>query len=220
MKEGIFLKKAGPIKERLKYRLGRQGFTLVEILVTVSIIGLVLSILVPALGRIREQSKRVMCRNHLRNVCIGALTYANDNDSYLPLDDMLGPSYRDVEVCHKALFTALENYVADAQNYYCPSETDPELQYSQENFDSGVMGYYYYSCSRATGNRDVSTFLRWDIQWPRHIQTTMHPRTWVISDSWFRGRRTSHRWFHKAVNYSTLDSSVQMVTSGPRQEFR
>jgi len=196
------------------------GFTLVELLVVAAVIGLMLSILVPSLGRTRDQAKLIVCRNHLRNVCIAALLYAGDNNAALPADTMLGPDYDGVKNPHSVLFSALAGYLKGAENYYCPSETDPELRYSQQNFDAGVMGYFYFSCDRATGNRDVSAFLRWDIEWPRHLRTTMHPGTWVISDSWLRGRPTSHRWFHKGVNYATLDTSVQMLQTSPRERFR
>ncbi len=198
----------------------RFGFTLVEVLVTIATIGLLLSILVPALGRTRNQAKLIICKAHLRNVCISVLLYANDNDSALPVDTMVGPDYEDVNNPHTVLFAALDGYLGSGENYYCPSETDPELKYSQENFGAGVMGYFYYSCERATGNRDISRFLRRDVKWPRRLRDTMHPETWVISDSWFRGRPTPHHWFHKGVNYATIDSSIQMLYTSPRQKFR
>jgi prepilin-type N-terminal cleavage/methylation domain-containing protein len=215
------------MREQIKHPRERQsscarafGFTLVELLVVVAVIGLTLSILVPSLGRTRDQAKLIICRTHLRNVCVAALLYGDDNNGALPVDTMIGPGYEDVTNVHTALFAALDGYLEGLENYYCPSETRPELRYSQLNFDAGVMGYFYFSCDRASGNRDISVFLRWDVGWPRHVRTSMHPRTWVISDSWFRGRPTSHRWFHRGVNYATLDTSVQMLHTAPREKFK
>lgn len=196
------------------------GLTLVELLVVVAVVGLMLSILVPSLGRTRDQAKLIICRTHLRNVCMAALLYADDNNGALPVDTMIGPDYEHVTNPHTALFTALDGYLGGPDNYYCPSERRPDMRYSRQNYDAGVMGYFYLSCNRASDNRDISVFLRWDVGWPRHLRTHMHPQTWVISDSWFRGRPTSHRWFHRGVNYATLDTSVQMLHTAPREKFK
>ena len=191
------------------------AFSLVELLVVVAIIGFMLSVLIPGLGRARGLTKLIVCRTHLRNVCVSALLYADDNNAALPVDVTLG-----LENPHTALFAALDGYLQGPENYYCPSETRAELMYSGENFKAGVMGYFYYSCERAPISRDLSTFLRLDVTWPRRLRATMHPQTWVISDSWFSGQPTAHHWFHKGVNYAKLDTSLQMLYTSPRQEFR
>ncbi len=62
----------------------KKGFTLVELLVVISIIALLLAILLPALGRAREVSKLVVCQSNLRQLAIAWMTYAQSNDERMP----------------------------------------------------------------------------------------------------------------------------------------
>lgn len=61
-----------------------RGFTLVELLVVIGIIALLVSILLPALQRAKEQSVRVKCAAHLHNVGASLHIYANDFKGKLP----------------------------------------------------------------------------------------------------------------------------------------
>jgi prepilin-type N-terminal cleavage/methylation domain-containing protein/prepilin-type processing-associated H-X9-DG protein len=58
----------------------KKAFTLVELLVVIAIIALLMALLLPALERAREQGKRVMCLNNLRQMMLAWNVYADDND--------------------------------------------------------------------------------------------------------------------------------------------
>jgi len=62
----------------------RPGFTLVELLVVISIIALLLAILLPALRGAREAALSVVCQSNLRQNALGLAMYQEDNNRIIP----------------------------------------------------------------------------------------------------------------------------------------
>ena len=124
-----------------------RGFTLVELLVVISIIALLLSILMPALSKIRKQAKSVICQSNLDQWGKIFLMYANDNDGYF--SD--GCPRQWVEP--KGLWmNALRQYhdISEGGISCCPVATEPVSEGGRQPF--AAWGVFDGSL-RATGRR-------------------------------------------------------------------
>ena len=61
----------------------RKGFTLVELLVVIAIIGILVSLLLPAVNAAREAARRSQCANHLKQIGLACLNFES-NQRFLP----------------------------------------------------------------------------------------------------------------------------------------
>jgi len=89
-----------------------KGFTLVELLVVISIIAILLAVLMPALNKARELAKRVICLNNLKTLTTSVITYASANDGKAVCGDCNDSGW----VIHEPHYTA--PITTRAQSYY------------------------------------------------------------------------------------------------------
>jgi prepilin-type processing-associated H-X9-DG protein/prepilin-type N-terminal cleavage/methylation domain-containing protein len=75
--------------------MNKKAFTLIELLVVISVIAMLLTVLMPALVKARQQGKEVMCLNNLRQMLVAAHNYAGANNDYYPIAYLNDPDPMD-----------------------------------------------------------------------------------------------------------------------------
>lgn len=75
-------------KKETSIRVRRRGrkFTLIELLITISILAILVALLLPALGQAREKAKGIRCMGNMRQTAQGMTVYADTFDACLPFD--------------------------------------------------------------------------------------------------------------------------------------
>ncbi len=124
-----------------------KGFTLIELLIVIGIIGLLAGILLPVLSRAKESARRTQCASNIRQIGLGLILYANENEEVFPHDTetVVGkPAMRSLNL----LFNT---YVSDNKIFKCPSDatvtkaTNAGMSISTANdsFDQVECSYGY-----------------------------------------------------------------------------
>ncbi|MCS7166747.1 MAG: type II secretion system protein [Gemmatales bacterium] len=100
---------------------GRIGFTLVEVLVAVAIIGTLMALLFPAIQRVRESANRARCASNLQQLALAFYTHASQRGMILPTGGSPTPPNQSTPTNDGWGRQITEELDKNLQILYCPS---------------------------------------------------------------------------------------------------
>jgi type II secretory pathway pseudopilin PulG len=106
----------------------KSGFTLVELLVLISIIAMLMGILMPALGAARRTAYKTACKQNLHGCAVGFRMYMDENNNYMPSALYLPTMPTDDEKAKniKPLSVVMAKYLSGKEALKCPADRYPE----------------------------------------------------------------------------------------------
>ena len=132
--------------KKFSSRRAPRAFTLVELLVVIGIIALLISLLLPSLGKAREQGRRTKCLANLRSIGQGMYLYAQASRDRLPNGN--APKSGDPNSGVQVLVQFADLY-AQPGTFYCPSDNDDAPRSITNNYlgtkNSARTSYDFYS---------------------------------------------------------------------------
>jgi len=148
------------------------GFTLIELLVVIAIIAVLLGILMPAMRKMKEVAREVVCKSNLKQVGIAVAMYLDDNQRKIPdtkssngfLWDNVNGTPRTPGSADAYWGTFYREYIKETKVFGCPSlQRVPEgliYTYSQypdpaEVIQHAAYGLNHHSRARGRNTNDI-----------------------------------------------------------------
>lgn len=221
----------------------RRGFSLLDVLVSISIIAVLISLILPSLSKVNETARRMVCQSNVRQIGIGVLMYADDFRGHLPPSQFIGngldrsdakqnmdtlrvgdaepgvPSWDGLGVLFQ------HDYINAPKVFYCPSHhgDNPYSAYALawgESIQEIISNYHY----RGEGPRGHARDASGRVRTTTRLYDIDPAQSSLVAD----GLRSQSDYNHRVgVNFFRADLTVhwyddasrQLLTSLPESEY-
>ena len=212
----------------------QKTFTLIELLVVIAIISILLSLLLPSLGKARYMARIAVCASNVSQNGKGALVFAKNNDQHFPETNASKPFNTYVIKEGKKFYNhgvlAKQKYIS-VEVLFCPemnllSLKPPYVKSDYSGSNVTVRHQTIYSEHFNTKNGEI-------IKRPGESRSRSsynflpiqgrYSNNWVLPkyesnqiffiDSFISKTRTAHKKYFKAWNVLKMDNSIKLVKS-------
>ncbi|WDE97685.1 type II secretion system protein [Lentisphaera profundi] len=176
-------------------RKSSRQFTLIELLVVIAIIGILASMVLPALGKARKQAKSSICINNLKQINLGFALYMDDNKQYLP---------------------NLSSNLGGSDNWHTWWGTS-----GSQGMPGGIDQYVGKHSSPLVGLKTTSEIYKCDLMYSEYGDldlgnsgTRTYSANYYLSRDTAAGAFVNNRMFHRNINEVNIPEFTALSTDG------